>query len=210
MKKLKKFALFALVTMLVFQSCKKEETSPLSSPKFKELSANMQKLWSEHMQWTYQTVDAFFHEPDALNANLERLLENQKNIGAAIVPYYGHAAGDTLAKLLTEHIQLAVPVLTAAKENNETALNDALADWNANAKQIGDFLSAANPSNWAKHDMEHMMQMHIDQTLAYSVALLQNDHAKAVELYDEASTHMVIEMSKILSEGIAKQFPEKF
>lgn len=204
------FAFFALVAMLIFQSCKKEEASPLNSPKFKELSANMQKLWSEHMQWTYQTVDAFFHEPDALNSNLERLLENQKNIGAAIVPYYGQAAGDTLAKLLTEHIQLAVPVLTAAKENNETALNDALADWNANAKQIGDFLSAANPSNWAKHDMEHMMQMHIDQTLAYSVALLQNDHAKAVELYDEASTHMVIEMSKILSEGIAKQFPEKF
>lgn len=204
------FALFALVAMLVFQSCKKEETSPLSSPKFKELSANMQKLWSEHMQWTYQTVDAFFHEPDALNANLERLLENQKNIGAAIVPYYGQAAGDTLAKLLTEHIQLAVPVLTAAKENNEAALNDALADWNANAKQIRDFLSAANPSNWAKHDMEHMMQMHIDQTVAYSVALLQNDHAKAVELYDEASTHMVLEMSKMLSEGIAKQFPEKF
>lgn len=69
------FAFFALVAMLIFQSCKKEEASPLNSPKFKELSANMQKLWSEHMQWTYQTVDAFFHEPDALNANLERLLE---------------------------------------------------------------------------------------------------------------------------------------
>lgn len=58
--------------------------------------------------------------------------------------------------------------------------------------------------------MHHMMEMHIDQTVAYSVALLQNDHNKAIQLYDEAFDHMTLIMSRILSEGIAKQFPNKF
>lgn len=210
MKNLKLFALITFVTIFTLQSCSKDDVSPLSTTKFQELHNAMQKLWSEHMQWTYQTVDAFFHEPAALESNLNRLLKNQQDIGAALVPYYGQAAGDALSQLLTEHIQLAVPVLTAAKDNNEAALKTALDNWYVNAREIGAFLSTANPSNWTKHDMEHMMEMHIDQTVAYSVALLQNDHAKAVQLYDEAFSHMVLDMSKSLAEGIAKQFPDKF
>jgi len=83
-----------------------------------ELRGAMQKLWNDHMQWTFATVGAFFHNSKGLDAQLNRLLQNQKDIGAAIVPIYGQAAGDQLTKLLTTHIQQAVPVLTAAKNND--------------------------------------------------------------------------------------------
>jgi hypothetical protein len=49
---------------------------------------------------------------------------------------------------LTEHIQLAVPVLQAAKSNDQAALDKGLLDWNNNAKEIAQFLSAANPENY--------------------------------------------------------------
>src|SRR5690606_11341692 len=75
-----------------------------------ELRDAMRKLWADHMQWTYATVDAFFHNADALEPTLNRLLRNQADIGAAIVPYYGQEAGDALTELLTGHINGAVLV----------------------------------------------------------------------------------------------------
>lgn len=136
-----------------------------------ELRGAMQKLWSDHMQWTFATVDAFYHNQAGLDAQLNRLLQNQKDIGATIVPVYGQAAGDKLAELLTTHIKQAVPVLTAAQKGDQAGLKKALDDWYANAQEIADFLSAANPKNWNQADMREMMKKHIDQTTAYSVEL---------------------------------------
>ena len=174
-----------------------------------ELRGAMQKLWSDHMQWTFATVDAFFHNQSGLNAQLNRLLQNQKDIGAAIVPVYGQAVGDKLTSLLTVHIQQAVPVLKAAQAGDQTALKKALDDWYANAQEIADFLSAANPKNWKQADMREMMKTHIDQTTAYSVELLKNNYDEAVKKYDEANDHMKI-MSDELAMGIVKQFHDKF
>lgn len=173
-----------------------------------ELRTAMQKLWSDHMQWTYATVDAFFHNPKGVDAQLARLLQNQKDIGNAIVPFYGQAAGDQLTTLLTTHIQQAVPVLTAAKNGDQTALKKALDDWYKNAEQIADFLAGANP-NWKKEDLRSMMKTHIDQTTGYSVDLLKDDYVNAVKKFDEANNHMTT-MAGELSMGIIKQFPEKF
>lgn len=189
-------------TAMACDSCGKDS-------KAQQLHSTMQKLWADHMIWTYVTVDAFFHNPTALQPSLDRLLQNQKDIGAAIVPVYGQAAGNKLSALLTTHINQAVPVLSAAKNGDQTALKKALDDWYANAKEIADFLTAANPRNWPATATEPMMKTHIDQTTAYAVDLLKNDFANAVKHFDEARQHMA-EMGTILASGIIKQFPEKF
>ncbi|PKW00246.1 hypothetical protein ATK30_0343 [Amycolatopsis echigonensis] len=169
----------------------------------------MRTLWTDHMQWTYGTVKAFFHNPDSLQPTLDRLLRDQKDLGAAIVPYYGQAAGDKLAALLTTHIQQAVPVLKAAQANDKAALDKAMADWYANAKEIADFLSGANPKNWPTSATEPMMKEHIDQTTTYSVDLLKGDYTKSIKDYDAASEHMMM-LSDTLAKGIIAQFPDKF
>jgi ubiquinone biosynthesis protein UbiJ len=172
------------------------------------LSGAMRTLWEQHMEWTYETVDAFFHNQAALTPTLNRLLQNQRDIGAAIVPYYGQAAGTQLTNLLLTHIQEAVPVLTAAKAGDKAKLATAESDWYANAKQIADFLSSANPNNWPASVTEPMMKTHIDQTTTYSVDLLQGSYAQSITDYDKAEQHM-IEMADALSKGIIGQFPQK-
>jgi hypothetical protein len=189
-------------TIIACDSCGKDS-------KAQQLHTAMQKLWADHMIWTYVTVDAFFHNQTALQPSLDRLLQNQKDIGAAIVPFYGQAAGNRLAALLTTHINQAVPVLSAAKNGDQSALKKALDDWYANAKEIADFLTTANPRNWPATATEHMMKMHIDQTTTYAVDLLKNDFTNAVKHFDEARQHMA-EMGAVLASGIIKQFPEKF
>ncbi len=201
---------FIVVGSLSFQGCDKtDDPSPLESQKYTAFNGAMRELWSDHMQWTYATVDAYYHDQNGLQAHLDRLLKNQKELGAAIVPYYGQAAGDTLAALLTVHIQQAIPVLSAAKAGNQPALDQALADWYANAKDIANFLSAANPEHWPKTDMEEAMEHHITQTTAYAVDLLNGDFTNAVVHYDEAFNHMM-ETADLLAKGIALQFPGKF
>ncbi|QLQ06596.1 MAG: hypothetical protein HZY76_11485 [Anaerolineae bacterium] len=179
----------------------------LSSPAA-QLQSAMQELWAHHMQWTYATVDAFFNNQTALEPTLNRLLQNQKDIGAAIAPYYGQDAANKLTELLTAHINGAVPVLTAAKAGDQAALDKAVADWYANAQEIADFLSAANPENWPQSATGPMMKGHIDTTVAYSVDLLKGDYAKAIQDYDEAYGHMMM-LADILAKGIAAQFPDK-
>lgn len=201
------FAFFA--ALLITPGCKKDEVSSLQSEKYYSLKDAMRKLWSDHMQYTYGTVDAYFNNSSGVSSTLTRLLQNQKEIGSAIAPYYGQAAGDTLAALLTTHINQAVPVLQAAKDNNQTALSQALANWHANAKDIADFLSTANPKNWPASEMEEMMKTHIDQTTTYAVDLLSKDYTNAIQHYDEAFQHMM-EMADELAKGIALQFPDKF
>lgn len=186
-----------------------ENSGFLKSAKYIELNKTLRKLWSDHMFWTLATVDAFFNEPKQLDIKLNRLLQNQKDIGAAIVPFYGKEAGDHLAKLLTEHITDAVPVLKAAQANDKAALDNALNDWYKNANEIADFLSSANPKNWPSSATEPALKMHITHTTNYSVNILKGDYGKSIEGFEEALNHMLM-LADILSEGIAKQFPGKF
>ena len=140
---------------------------------------------------------------------LNRLLANQGDLGAAIVPFYGQQAGDQLAELLTTHIDLAVPVLEAAQAGDDAALQPALDDWNANARAVADFLAAADPDNWPQSATRPALEMHIDQTTAYAVDLLTGEYATAIQHYDAAYEHM-LELADTLSAGIVERFPDRF
>jgi hypothetical protein len=172
------------------------------------LQKTMRVLWAQHMEWTYATVAAFAAGTPGLDATLDRLLRNQTDIGDAIKPYYGEKAGDALTKLLRTHITDAVPVLTAAQSGDQAALDAAIAAWKANARQIADFLAAANPY-WSQAQMRRMMTTHIDQTVAYAAAQLEGRYARSIRIYGRAEQHMLA-MADMLSNGIIAQFPDKF
>lgn len=172
------------------------------------LYTTMANLWDEHMEWTYATVVAFAEESPTLEPTLNRLLQNQKDIGDAIEPFYGADAAEQLTALLTEHIMDAVPVLTAAQAGDTDALGVAVEAWYANAETIGEFLAGANP-NWPEADMVEMMRMHITQTVAYATDALTGDYVKLVADYGLAEAHMQ-QMANDLSAGLIAQFPEMF
>ncbi len=113
------------------------------------------------------------------------------------------------AKLLTEHIQLTVPVLKAAKDNDSQALDVAVKDWYANAKDVGSFLASANPKNWTAKETQGDLEMLITHPIAYSVSILKEDYTGSFGGFEEALHHMV-QLADILTEGIVKQFSDKF
>jgi hypothetical protein len=78
--------------------------------------------------------------PD-LGPTVDRLLQNQVDLGDAIGSFYGAEAGDDLAALLNTHILTANDILTAAKAGDSAAQTAAIDAWYENAHEIAVFLN---------------------------------------------------------------------
>jgi hypothetical protein len=170
---------------------------------------DMRKLWEDHITWTRQfIVSSLAGLPDAGFA-ADRLLQNQTDIGNAIKPFYGEAAGDALTALLRDHILIAAEIVTAAKAGDTAALNDAVARWYANADDIAAFLNAANPVFWPLEEMQTMMREHLDLTAQELTARLTGDWAADIAAYDQIHVQ-ALQMADMLSTGIIGQFPKAF
>jgi hypothetical protein len=169
----------------------------------------MRKLWEDHVTWTRLAIVSFAGGLPDLQATEARLLQNQADIGNAIKPYYGRAAGNRLTALLREHITGAVALLQAAKAGDQAQIAAASAAWYANGNQVADFLSSANPRNWPRATMRSMMKTHLDQTLKEAQDRLNGNFAADVRDYDAIHEH-ILEMADALSAGIMRQFPKRF
>jgi hypothetical protein len=169
----------------------------------------MRKLWEDHVTWTRLAIVTFADGSPGFGDTAGRLLQNQVDIGDAIKPFYGTAAGNQLTTLLNGHITIAVELLQAAKAGDTAAFDDANARWYDNANQIADFLSAANPRSWPDDVMRASMKTHLDQTLTEASDELTGDYAGSVAVYEEIHAH-ILDMADVLSSGIMQQFPKRF
>jgi hypothetical protein len=169
----------------------------------------MRKLWEDHATWTRLAIVTFADGSPGFNATAGRLLQNQTDIGDAIKPFYGDAAGNRLTALLDDHITIAVEILQAAKAGNTTAFNAANTRWYANANDIADFLAAANPRSWPDTVMRADMKEHLDQTLAEAAHELHGQYAASVTDYEAIHAHILM-MADQLSAGLITQFPSSF
>jgi hypothetical protein len=169
----------------------------------------MDRLWEEHVAWTRMAIVSFAAGAPNLKATEARLLRNQVDIGNAIKPFYGNAAGARLTSLLRTHILQAVTVLQAAKAGNKTQLAAASKAWYGNAHQIAAFLSRANPRNWPPAATTMMMNHHLDLTTKEAVDELNGRWAASVRDYDRVETE-ILGMSGTLAQGIIAQFPQRF
>lgn len=173
------------------------------------LQSAMRQLWEDHIIWTRQfVVSALADSPDKA-AVTQRLLQNQVDIGNAIKPFYGDAAGEKLAALLKEHIITAAELVAAVKANDTAKAADASKRWNANADEIATFLSGANAKAWPLEEMKTMMRAHLELTTAEVVARLHGDWSADIAAYDKVHTQ-ILHMADMLSAGIVSQFPRKF
>jgi hypothetical protein len=179
-----------------------------STPAANELRTNMRKLWEDHVTWTRNVILCLTDGLSGTDQAVKRLLQNQDDIGNAIKPVYGEAAGNKLAALLHDHIIIAADVVKAAKAGDNAALDVANKKWLANADEISTFLSKANP-NWKEGDMKKMMHDHLKLTTDEAVARIKKDYDADVAAYDKVHNE-ILEMSDMLTDGIVKQFPDKF
>lgn len=170
---------------------------------------DMRKLWEDHVTWTRLAILQLVDGPDDQGTAVNRLLQNQEDIGDAVKPFYGDAAGDQLTALLRDHIITAAEIINAAKAGDTAAVDDASARWYANGDDIAAFLNAANPEQWPLDHMKLMMRDHLDLTFSEAVARLSGEFEADVAAYDAIHVQ-ILGMADMLSLGIINQFPKSF
>lgn len=170
---------------------------------------DMRKLWIDHVAWTRLYIISVAGNLPDTKPTTQRLLDNQRDIGNAVVDFYGRPAADQLTALLKDHILIAAELVGAAKAADDVKTADAKKRWYSNANDIAAFLHKANPTNWPEATMRSAMKTHLDQTLDEATHRLQGKYDDDVRDYDEIVKHILM-MADTLSSGIIKQFPAKF
>ena len=168
----------------------------------------MRKLWEDHVTWTRLAIVAFADGSPGFDATATRLLKNQDDIGDAIKPFYGEAAGDQLTALLKDHILIAGQLIADVKSGSPDAAATQAA-WFANADDIATFLSTANPAYWSFGMMQEHMYDHLTLTAEEAVARIQGRYADDIAAYDQIHVQ-ILGMADMLANGIVAQFPNRF
>ena len=186
---------------------RKGGASVAHSPKGMALKNAMRDLWADHVVWTRNYIVAAVADDPSASAAAARLMKNQEDIGNAIVPYYGAAAGTKLTSLLKDHITIAVDLVAAAKAGDNAKVSAADARWKQNAADIATFLSGAN-SNWPRAALLSMLNEHLSLTTQEATARIQKRWTDDVTAFDKIFDQ-AMHMADELSAGIIKQFPNK-
>ena len=173
------------------------------------LRRDMRQLWEDHIVWTRLAIISLITDAPDTEATVGRLLSNQTDIGNAVKPFYGKAAGDKLTAELRQHILIAADLVAAAKAGDQAKLADAQSRWEQNADGIASVLNSVNPRFWKLATMKAEMHMHLALTTEEAVARLNGDWKADVAAYDQIHRH-ILHMSDLLSAGLVKQFPKRF
>ena len=180
-----------------------------TTPKAFALRTNMRVLWEDHITWTRLAIISLTTGSPDTQATVARLLKNQTDIGNAVKPYYGKAAGDKLTAELRKHILIAADLIAAAKAGKQAELADAQARWQQNAADIAAVLASVNPRYLKVGALKAMLGVHLTLTTQEAVARLESDWAADVAAYDKIHRHALM-MADTLSSGIVEQFPRRF
>jgi hypothetical protein len=173
------------------------------------LRTGMRVLWEDHVTWTRLAVISLVAGTPDTEATVARLLRNQADIGNAIKPFYGRAAGNALTGELRKHILIAADLIAAAKAGDQAKVAAEQARWRANADDIATFLSNANPQHWKRGAVRAMLNEHLRLTTQEVVARLDGKWAADVAAYDRIHQH-ALGMADTLSAGLVEQFPGRF
>ena len=169
----------------------------------------MRRLWEDHITWTRLAIISLTTESPDTEATVGRLLQNQTDIGDAIKPFYGEAAGDELTRLLRDHILIAADIIAAAKAGDAAAVAAGQARWTGERRRDRRLPERRQPARVEVRAVQQMLYEHLNLTTTEVVARLQGDWEADVAAYDEIHLQ-ALEMADMLSTGIIEQFPRRF
>jgi len=173
-----------------------------------ELRNYLRMLWEEHIAWTRMAIISTAANLPDLGLVINRLLQNAPDMATALKPFYGSEEANKFGSLIKNHLVIASQLVNAAKVGDTKTAASVEKKWYDNADEIVAFLSSINPY-WSKEALTEMLYDHLALTKTEAVARLNKDYPTDIATYDKIEKQ-ALKMADALSEGIIKQFPEKF
>ncbi len=172
------------------------------------LNNHMRKLWEEHAIWTKLVIMSIASGSPDIQLVSQRLLRNPDDFKNLFINFYGLTASQKFSDLLKDHLLIAADLVNAAKKKDNASVNLLDTKWHKNADEIANFLSSINPY-WNRATIQNMMNEHLTLVKSEAVSLLTNKYEDSISLFDKIE-EQVLMMADFFTEGIIKQFPNKF
>ncbi len=174
-----------------------------------QTQAALRDLWLGHIFWVRNvSLDTLAGNAAAAAAAEEQVVANAKQIAAAIEPFYGKPGSDKLLNLLVGHYGAVKAHIQATANGDKDKQTAALKDLNANAEQIAEFLSGANPY-LPRATVLALFQAHGAHHVAQDLQLHDKQYAQEAQTWNAMREHMYV-IADALTSALAKQFPDKF
>ncbi len=198
---------FALVMLVFVPAYGKGKTETVKAA---ELQMTLRDLWVGHIFWVRSVVFATkFGDTEAAKTAEQNVVNNAKDIAAAVGSFYGKEASDKLFGLLAGHYGAIKEYLTASMAGSKEGKDAAVEKLKKNAEEIAVFLNGANPKNWPKDTLVSLMLAHGGHHIAQIDAVVAKDYEGEARTWEAMKKH-IYTIADALAGGIEKQFPKKF
>jgi hypothetical protein len=179
-----------------------------AAPASPKLHATMRELWQGHAQTTREYALAVkAGDAAAEKTSADAVVANAKKIADAVGSFYGDAAGKKTLELLAGHWAGVKALTDAQKKGDAAAVTKAMSDLSTNADAIAKFFSGANP-NLPESAVKGLFVTHAAHHQMLTGEIMKGDTAGAAKTWSTMQAHMNT-IADALSDGIAKQFPQK-
>lgn len=179
-----------------------------TTPAPSKLAQTLRTLWLGHVEAVRVYVFAAHdHNSAKSKAAADHVVVNARQIAAAVGSFYGKPAGDKMMGLLAGHWDAVKAYADATFAHDGSGQAQAMQNLNANAKDIADFLSGANP-NLPQTTLLSLLTTHGAHHIAQDQEIEAGDAAGEAKTWEAMRAHMIV-IADALAGGIAKQFPDK-
>lgn len=184
-----------------------EAALPIMSKSETELRSSMRKLWELRAILLREYLVSAMNDSKDADAAKDKLLENAGDLGATIKPYHGYWASSILGRILKRDVAITGKVIKAAKNGKIKDLEWAKKKWYGNAFLLATLFAVTR--NQTMEYLTDILYKHLDLTLGEIEAIIAKDAPKDLDYYEQDRAHMIL-FSDVLTDGLVKQFPEKF
>lgn len=184
------------------------EASLRAKDSIMKLSNALRSLWEQHAAWTRMTIISMVFDLPDVDLVTNRLLKNPVDFGNALKVYYGNKIASKFSDLLKAHLVIAAQLVKAAKAGDTSTAAIVEKNWYKNADDIAATLASINPY-WSEESWKRMLHTHLMLVKSEAVNMLTKNYEAGINVYDRNETQ-VLEMADELTQGIVKQFPNRF
>lgn len=173
-----------------------------------DLINEMRELWEEHIAWTRMAIISMVENLSDVDLVTKRLLRNPSDFAMVLSSLYGDKIASKFEELFKDHLVIASELVKAVKSGDDKAAEDAEKRWYDNADKLAKFLASINPY-WTEDLWKDMLYKHLDQTKYQAASRIKKNYEDDIKIYDDIQ-NQVMKMADMMSEGIMRQFPNKF
>jgi hypothetical protein len=182
---------------------------PNSTTKAADLRSTLVRLGEEHMVLVNAAVDQTLDGSPAASASTAALIQNGKDIGAAVGSVYGKDAETTFDTVWQIHLVDFITYAGASAKGDAAGKAAALKDIDTKyTKPLSAYLAKANPK-LSEATLNSVLGDHVQMTADMIDLHVAKKYTEEYTKLAEADKH-IEGIFSTLADGIVKQYPSKF